>query len=49
VGVFTAKGEAVAISKALMTSEEIVVAKSGVAADTMRVLMAPGTYPKLWK
>lgn len=49
VGVFTGKGEAVALSKALMTTDEIVVAKSGVAADTGRVLMNPGTYPKLWK
>ena len=49
LGVFTAKGEAIALAKALMTSEEIVVAKSGVAADVARVLMNPGTYPKLWK
>jgi len=49
VGVFTGKGEAVALSKALMTTDEIVIAKSGVAADTGRVLMEPGTYPKLWK
>jgi H/ACA ribonucleoprotein complex subunit 4 len=49
VGVFTGKGEAVALSNALMTSDEIVVAKSGAAADTRRVLMEPGTYPQLWK
>jgi len=49
VGVFTGKGEAVALAKALMTTDGIVVAKSGVAADTDRVLMNPGTYPKLWK
>ena len=49
VGVFTGKAEAVAISKALMTTDEIVIAKSGAAADTGRVLMNPGTYPKLWK
>lgn len=49
VGVFTGKGEAVALSKALMTTDEIVIAKSGAAADTGRVLMDPGTYPKLWK
>jgi len=49
VGVFTGKDEAVAFSKALMTTEEIVIAKSGSAADTGRVLMAAGTYPKLWK
>jgi H/ACA ribonucleoprotein complex subunit 4 len=49
VGVFTGKGEAVALSRALMTTDEIVVAKSGAAADTDRVLMDAGTYPKLWK
>src|SRR3989441_531851 len=49
VGVYTGKGEAVAIAKALMTSDRIVIAKSGAAADTDRVLMAPGTYPRLWK
>ncbi len=49
VGIFTGKDEAVALSKALMTSDDIVVAKSGVAADTVRVLMEPRTYPKLWK
>jgi H/ACA ribonucleoprotein complex subunit 4 len=49
VGVYTGKGEAVAIAKALMTSDRIVIAKSGSAADTDRVLMAPGTYPRLWK
>jgi len=49
VGVYTGKGEAVAIAKALMTSDRIVIAKSGVAADTARVLMSPGTYPRLWK
>ncbi len=49
LGLFTGKGEAVAVSKALMTTDEIVVAKSGAAADTARVLMDPGTYPKLWK
>lgn len=49
VGVFTAKEEALALAKSMMTSDEIVVAKSGVAADLSRVLMNPGTYPKLWK
>ncbi len=49
VGVFTAKDEAVALAKSMMTSDEIVIAKSGVAADVARVLMNPGTYPKLWK
>ncbi len=49
VGIFTGKGEAVAFGKAMLTSEEIVNAKSGVAVDTARVLMDPRTYPKLWK
>jgi H/ACA ribonucleoprotein complex subunit 4 len=49
VGVFTGKAEAVALAKAMMTSDQIVVAKSGVALDVDRVLMNPGTYPKLWK
>jgi H/ACA ribonucleoprotein complex subunit 4 len=49
VGVFTGKEEAVALAKAMMTTDEITVAKSGVAADVARVLMEPGTYPKLWR
>lgn len=49
VGILTAKGEGVALANAMMTSEEIVIAKSGIAADTKRVLMEPGTYPALWK
>jgi H/ACA ribonucleoprotein complex subunit 4 len=49
VGIFTGKDEAVALARAMMTSDEIVTAKSGVAADVARVLMDRGTYPKLWK
>jgi H/ACA ribonucleoprotein complex subunit 4 len=49
VAVVTAKGEGVSLANAKMTSDEIVIAKSGLAADTKRVLMEPNTYPKLWK
>ena len=49
VAVLTAKGEGVALATAKLTAEEIADAKSGVAADTKRVLMDPGTYPKLWR
>lgn len=49
VAVLTGKGEGVALATASMTSDEIVIAKSGIAADSKRVLMEPGTYPKLWK
>jgi len=49
VAVLTAKGEGVSLATASMTAEEIVISKSGIAADTKRVLMEPGTYPSLWK
>ncbi len=49
VAVVTAKGEGVALANAKLTSDEIVIAKSGLATDTKRVLMEPNTYPKLWK
>src|SRR3989441_4301073 len=49
VGILSAKGEGVALANATLTSDEIVIAKSGIAADSKRVLMDPGTYPKLWK
>ncbi len=47
--VLTGKGEGVALATAKLTAEEIATAKSGVAADTKRVLMEPGTYPRLWR
>ncbi|TLZ61303.1 MAG: RNA-guided pseudouridylation complex pseudouridine synthase subunit Cbf5 [Methanobacteriota archaeon] len=49
VAVVSLKGEGVSLATAMLTSDEIVIAKSGIAADTKRVLMEPGTYPKLWK
>lgn len=49
VGLYTGKGEAVAFARALMTTDDVVVLKSGSMADTQRVLMNPGTYPRLWK
>lgn len=49
VGLFTLKGELIALAKALMTSEEIDEKERGLATDTMRVLMTPGTYPRLWR
>jgi H/ACA ribonucleoprotein complex subunit 4 len=49
VAVLTSKGEGVSLANAKMTTDEIVIAKSGLAADTKRVLMEPNTYPKLWK
>jgi H/ACA ribonucleoprotein complex subunit 4 len=48
VALFTSKGEGVALGKALMTSENIFDLKEGIAVKIERVLMNPGTYPKLW-
>lgn len=48
-GVFTLKGEAVALAEARMSTEEIMGAKNGIAFTPLRVLMARGTYPRLWK
>jgi len=43
------KGEAVALAKALMPTEQIVEQNHGIAAKTVRVIMPEGTYPRLWK
>jgi H/ACA ribonucleoprotein complex subunit 4 len=47
--VFTLKGEAVALAKALLSTEEILDLKHGTMATLQRVLMPRGTYPKVWK
>ncbi len=49
VAVMSRLGESVALGKSLMTSDKALSESSGLAVDTSRVLMAPGTYPKLWK
>ncbi len=48
VGMFTLKGELVAIGKAVLTSNEMYKRKKGIAVKTDRVLMKKGTYPKMW-
>jgi len=40
---------AVAIGKAITNTKEILKAEDGVAVDVERVLMEPGTYPRMWK
>jgi len=47
--VFTLKGEAVALAKTLLSTEEILNLKHGTVAALQRVLMPRGTYPKVWK
>jgi H/ACA ribonucleoprotein complex subunit 4 len=43
------KGEGVALGKALMDADDILKAREGQVAETLRALMEPGTYPKGWK
>ena len=47
--ILTGKGEVVAIGEALMTTEAVAESKRGLAFSVKRVIMKPGTYPKLWK
>ncbi|MBC7128325.1 MAG: RNA-guided pseudouridylation complex pseudouridine synthase subunit Cbf5 [Thermoplasmatales archaeon] len=49
IAIKTLKGEVVAIAEALMSTREIIEKDRGIVADTKRVIMKPGTYPKMWK
>jgi len=49
VGLFTLKDELIALARATMSTEEIMKRDHGIAADTLRVVMAPGTYPRMWQ
>ncbi len=49
VAIFTKKDELVAIGRALMRSEQMLVAKRGEAVRPESVLMKPGVYPRAWK
>ena len=48
VAVFTQKGEAVALSKAFVSSEKMLKMDHGFVARTERVMMSRGVYPKMW-
>jgi H/ACA ribonucleoprotein complex subunit 4 len=49
VAIFTLKGEAVSLAKALVSTQEIMELPHGVVAASSRVLMPRSTYPKVWK
>ena len=49
VALMSAKGELVAIGKALLQTEEMRGLQRGLASTTERVVMKAGTYPRLWK
>ncbi len=48
VAIFTQKGEAVTLSKTVVTSEKLLKMDHGFVAKTQRVLMPRGIYPKMW-
>jgi len=49
VALFTQKGEAVALAKAALATDDILNFDHGIAAKSERVLMPPGTYPRMWQ
>lgn len=49
VGIYTQKGEAVALAESTMYESEIRDATKGYAFETKRIIMAPNTYPKKWR
>ncbi len=49
VGIYTQKGEAVALAESTMSEEEIRDATKGYAFETKRIIMVPNTYPKKWR
>jgi len=49
VAIFTAKGELVALGKALFSADEMLELKKGIVVDVERVLMERGVYPSIWK
>jgi H/ACA ribonucleoprotein complex subunit 4 len=49
LGIYTLKGEIVALAKALSSTEKICKQEKGLVTDTLRVIMSKGTYPKMWK
>lgn len=48
-GIYTQKGEAVALAQATMSINEISDATKGYAFETRRIIMAPNTYPRRWR
>lgn len=49
VGIYTQKGEIVALAEAIMPEQEIVENTKGFAFKIKRIIMPPNTYPKSWR
>ena len=49
VGVYSQKGEVVALAESLLSETEIKDSTKGYAFKTKRIIMKPNTYPKNWR
>ena len=49
VGIYSLKGEIIALGEASMTPEEIKANDKGIAVNIKRLIMKPNTYPRGWK
>jgi H/ACA ribonucleoprotein complex subunit 4 len=49
LAIFTLKGEAIALAKAIEPTQQILELQHGTVAASSRVLMPRGTYPRVWK
>lgn len=49
VGIYTQKGEVVALAEAIMSEDEITENTKGFAFQIKRIIMPPNTYPKSWR
>lgn len=49
VGIYTQKGELVALAEALMSKSEIIENTKGFAFKIKRIVMPPNTYPRNWR
>ena len=49
LALMSAKGELVAIGKALMSTDKTQASAKGLVSTVERVIMKQGTYPKMWK
>ena len=49
VGIYTQKGEVIALAESTMSGDDICDAVKGYAFETKRLIMAPNTYPKKWR
>lgn len=49
VALFSLKEELIGMGKATMDTKAMLIEGNGIAVNTARVIMKPGTYPRMWK